>query len=177
MPMPLWVVCHEHRQPAQRSEAVTGGRGERKQTACEASRADEMPATCAHPGEPDTGPSFRISALDVLIPTEWYPPCRRTKREKLTGDDWQKAQAAPTARLNVPMRWEARQPRRNVEVGRGARAADHRHWIAPKGSVGLAARLANSSDTSRSQRWISGRLPSTPRGDRSPRGRHPRCRR
>ena len=63
-------------------------RGERKQTASEASKADQVVS------KPGGDPSSGISSVDVLILTERHPACRqrearsgcRMERENLTGD-------------------------------------------------------------------------------------------
>jgi hypothetical protein len=63
-------------------------RGERKQTAFEASKSDQMVS------KPGADPSSGISSEDVLIPTERHPACRQREarpgscmeRENLTGD-------------------------------------------------------------------------------------------
>jgi hypothetical protein len=63
-------------------------RGERKQTASEASKADQVMS------KPGADPSSGISSEDVLIPTERHPACRQREarpgscmeRENLAGD-------------------------------------------------------------------------------------------
>ncbi len=69
--------------------AGTVERGERKQTASEASKADYVMS------KPGADPSSGISSVDVLIPTGRHPACRqrearpgcRTERENPTSDD------------------------------------------------------------------------------------------
>src|SRR5258708_7735413 len=69
--------------------------------------------------KPGADPSSGISLGDVLRLPKRHPACRRreaqsgswTERENLAGDAKGKAQAAPTARLIVPMR------RRGVDRG------------------------------------------------------------
>src|SRR5713226_6885207 len=84
--------------------------------------------------------SSGISLGDVLRLPKRHPACRRreaqsgswTERENLAGDAKGKAQAAPTARLIVPMR------RRGADClvvamkrgnARGAKGVGHRDWV------------------------------------------------
>src|SRR5271169_1304426 len=95
--------------------------------------------------KPGADPSSGISLGDALRLPKRHPACRRreaqsgscTERENLAGDAKGKAQAAPTARLIVPMR------RRGADClvvamkrgnARGAKGVGHRDWV---GSTGV----------------------------------------
>src|SRR6202011_2235455 len=112
--------------------------------------------------KPEADPSSGISSVDVLIPTERHPACRQ--REARPGSvrnvrTWpamprEKAQAAPTVRLKVPMR------RRGADClvvatkwgnAHGAKGVGHRrlaraNWVKPGGACNFSGRRPPSCD-------------------------------